>query len=59
MITTIGKGYPVTTVCEILGLAKSTYYDKSTTKASDARLKKAIETDIMKWIMTTSGLLTN
>jgi len=48
MITTIGKGYPVTTVCKMLGLAQSTYYEKSTTKASDARLKKAIETSIMK-----------
>jgi len=38
----------VTTVCEVLGLAQSTYYEKSTTKASDARLKKAIETIIMK-----------
>ena len=48
MTTAISKDYPVKTVCEVLDLARSTYYNKASIKDGDDKLKAAIETIIMK-----------
>ena len=48
MTTTISKDYPVKTICEVLDMARSTYYNKASIKDGDDKMKAAIETIIMK-----------
>jgi len=48
MIKVISQDYPVAAVCDVLDLARSTYYEILQPKAGDAELKKAMEKIIMK-----------
>jgi putative transposase len=48
MINAISATYPVATICDVLGLARSTYYKKPKIKDGDAELKQAMEKIIMK-----------
>ena len=48
MIKVISQGYPVALVCDVLGLARSTYYEDPKIKEGDVELKVAMEKIIMK-----------
>lgn len=49
MINELRSEYPIKQICEVLGLARSTYYDVPATKPGDAELLAGIESVIVKW----------
>jgi hypothetical protein len=48
MIKFVSQDYPVEVVCDVLGLARSTYYEDPKIKEGDIELKEAMEKIIMK-----------
>ena len=48
MIKVISQDYPVAMVCDVLNLARSTYYEDPKIKAGDVELKEVMEKIIMK-----------
>ena len=49
MIRQLAASYPVSLLCEVLGVARSTVYYQPVTQAEDEPLLAAIEQVLMRW----------